>query len=97
MSLRKDLSDPNPYPELPVKQNLRILNINCRSVKENNSEFKMAINYIKPDIICGTESWLKGIHPGKPTSPNAINNAEIFPSNYQAFRNDRALEAVEFL
>ena len=49
----------------------------------------MAINYIKPDIICGTESWLKGIHPGKPTPPNAINNAEIFPSNYQSFRNDR--------
>lgn len=49
----------------------------------------MAINYIKPDIICGTESWLKGTQPGKPTSPNAINNAEIFPSSYQAFRNDR--------
>ena len=48
-----------PY-DLPKKQNLRILNINCRSVKENNAEFKTALEYIKPDIICGTESWLRG-------------------------------------
>ena len=29
----------SPY-DLPKKLNLRILNVNCRSVKENNSEFK---------------------------------------------------------
>ena len=49
----------SPY-DLPKKLNLRILNVNCRSVKENNSEFKAALEYIKPDIICGTESWLRG-------------------------------------
>ena len=49
-----------PFPDMPKKQNLRIMNINCRSVKENKSEFKVAVDYIKPDIICGTELWLKG-------------------------------------
>ena len=44
-----------PFPDMPKKQNLRIMNINCRSVKENKSEFKVAVDYIKPDIICGTE------------------------------------------
>ena len=40
------------------------MNINCHSIRENNSEFKAAVDYIKPDIICGTESWLKGVKPG---------------------------------
>ena len=48
----------DPSSDLPSKQNLRIMNINCRSIRENNSEFKAAVDYIKPDIICGTESWL---------------------------------------
>ena len=78
-----------PY-DLPKKQNLRILNINCRSVKENNAEFKTALEYIKPDIICGTESWLRGKKPGKPYSKSAIQNSEIFPDNYTVFRNDRS-------
>lgn len=79
----------NAYPDIPSKRNLRILNVNCRSVKENNTEFKLALNYIKPDIICGTESWLKGIKPGKQPSASAIKNSEIFPSNYTVYRNDR--------
>ena len=78
-----------PY-ELPKKQNLRILNVNCRSVKENNAEFKAALEYIKPDIICGTESWLRGKKPGKPYNKTAIQNSEIFPENYTVFRNDRS-------
>ena len=48
----------SPY-DLPKKLNLRILNINSRR-KENNSEFKAALEFIKPDIICSTESWLRG-------------------------------------
>ena len=59
-------------------------------MKENNAEFKTALEYIKPDIICGTESWLRGKKPGKPYSKSAIQNSEIFPDNYTVFRNDRS-------
>ena len=83
-----DTSD-SPY-ELPKKQNIRILNVNCRSVKEKNSEFKAALEYIKPDIICGTESWLRGKKPGKQYNKNAILNSEIFPDSFNVFRNDRS-------
>ena len=53
---------------LPRKQNLRILTINCRSIIDKKSEFESVLDYIKPDIVCGTESWLHGIKPGKKTS-----------------------------
>ena len=69
---------------MPKKQNLRIMNINCRSVKENKSEFKVAVDYIKPDIICGYK-------PDKTPTSDAIKTSEIFPDNYNVFRNDRGI------
>jgi hypothetical protein len=50
---------------IPTKGNLRIMTLNCRSINDKTSEFAAAVNYIKPDIICGTESWLKvkGVKP----------------------------------
>jgi hypothetical protein len=47
--------------KIPPKINLRIMIVNCRSVVEKKAELAACINYTKPDIICGTESWLKGI------------------------------------
>ena len=79
---------------MPKKQNLRIMNINCRSVKENKSEFKVAVDYIKPDIICGTESWLKGYKPGKTPTSGAIKTSEMFPDSYNVFQNDRGTLGV---
>ena len=49
---------------------------------------KDAVDYVKPDIICGTKSWLKGVKPGKSRTNDAIKNSEIFPKNYNVFRND---------
>ena len=74
---------------MPKKQNLRIMNINCRSVKENKSELKVAEDYMKSDIICGMESWLKGYKPGKTPTNDAIKTSEIFPDNDNLFRDDR--------
>ncbi|CAG2240290.1 unnamed protein product [Mytilus edulis] len=74
---------------IPTKRNLRILTLNCRSIKDKTSEFAAAVNYIKPDIICGTESWLKGVKPGKNPTQDAIKSSEVFPENYVAYRNDR--------
>ena len=50
---------------------------------------RFVVRYTKPDIIIGTESWLEGIQPGKAPSKSAIKNSEVFPENYQVFRNDR--------
>ncbi|CAC5401490.1 TAF3 [Mytilus coruscus] len=48
-----------------------------------------AVNYIKPDNICGKESWLKGEKPGKTNTKDAIKFSEVFPDDYTAYRNDR--------
>ncbi|XP_071506791.1 uncharacterized protein [Diadema antillarum] len=41
------------------------------------------------DIICGTESWLSGIKPGKDPEHNAIKSSEVFPPTHAFYRNDR--------
>ncbi|WAR06007.1 LORF2-like protein [Mya arenaria] len=72
------------------KRNLRIMNVNCRSLGGGrHAHLEAALNYIKPDIVCGTESWLKGVKPGKPPSPDATKSSEVFPTHYRAYRNDR--------
>jgi hypothetical protein len=70
---------------VPNKLNLRIMMINCRSIRDKKSEFAALVNYAKPDIIIGTESWLKGIKPGKPLTESA----EIFPENFSVQKRQR--------
>ena len=55
-------ADKSNHIELPKMSNLRLLTVNCCSFRENKSEFTAALDYIKPDIICGSESWLRGIN-----------------------------------
>jgi hypothetical protein len=53
--------------------------INCRSLEKKKHELAAIMNYIKPDVICGTESWLrKDIQP-----------SEVFSEGYVAYRKDR--------
>ena len=47
--------------------------------KDKTSEFSAAVTYIRPDIINGTESWLKGKKPGKNPPKDAIKSSEAFP------------------
>ena len=82
-------SESTSIPNLPPIRNLRILTVNCRSIKDKASELKAIINYTKPDIVIGTESWLKGVKPRKNPTTDAIKSAEVFPDNYTAYRNDR--------
>jgi hypothetical protein len=63
--------------------------VNCRSIKDKKPEFETALHCLKPDIVCGTESWLKGIKPGQNPKRDAIKSNEIFPRNYNVYRNDR--------
>jgi hypothetical protein len=43
----------NPY-DIPPKKNIRIITVNCRSIKDKNTEFERALHYLKPNI--GTEN-----------------------------------------
>ncbi|CAG2218649.1 unnamed protein product [Mytilus edulis] len=53
------------------------------------NKIRAAVEYVKPDLICGTESWLKGIKPGRDPEKNCIKSCEVFPDNYIFHRNDR--------
>ena len=58
-------------------------------MKKKTAELQALLEYTKPDIVCGTESWLYGVKPGITHSKDAIRSSEIFPSEYIAYRNDR--------
>ena len=62
---------------------LRILIMNCQSVKNKKSELHTIIDSAKPDIILGNESWL---------TPD-IKNSKIFPDSFDAIRKDRVGDA----
>ena len=63
--------------DLPQKKNLRVMNVNCRSVINKKADLEASINYII--VICGYESWFN----------NNIKSSEIFPENYTAYGKDR--------
>ena len=75
-----------PNPEVKsskqkqIPKRLTIVNINCRSVVDKDTELKYFTDQTKPDIIVGTESWLNDNHY----------NNEIFDTEqYSIFRKDR--------
>jgi exonuclease III len=59
---------------------LRVIVINFQSIKNKIHETQVLIDNADPDIILGTETWLNG----------NISSAEILPTNFQVFRNDRS-------
>lgn len=59
--------------------NLKIININCQSVSAKLPLFEAMLSTEDPDIVVGTESWLK----------NSVSTGEIFPPCYNVFRRDR--------
>ena len=71
------------------KTNLRVLNMNCQSIRNKRSELHASLNYIKPDIVCATETLLRGIQPGKPPTTDSISSSEFSTDDYNIFRNDR--------
>ena len=56
----------------PKQANLRLLTVYCCSIRTNMAEFHMALDYAKPDLVCGTESWLKGVKSKKDPEKTAI-------------------------
>lgn len=67
-------------PNAP-RQNLRVLTMNCQSIRNKRTDLAECIDYFKPDVILGCESWLSSEHK----------NAEIFPDGYHKniYRKDR--------
>ena len=62
---------------------LRILIMNCQSIKNKKAELHTIIDSAKPDIILGNDSWF---------TPD-IKNSEIFPDSFDAVQKDRASDA----
>jgi hypothetical protein len=58
---------------------LKVLNINFQSIKRKQHIVNNIIESSKPDIVVGTETWLK---------PN-IHTNEVFPEKYDVYRKDR--------
>ena len=78
------LKEANPRTKRAVLNHpLRILIMNCQSIKNKKAEIHTVIESAKPDIILGNESWL---------TPD-IKNSEIFPDSFDAIRKDRASDA----
>ena len=74
-------SDDVFLPNKTDKNKLRIITMNCQSIRNKLPSLKECLQYTKPDIVLGCESWLD------PT----FTNAEVFPDGYnkQVIRKDR--------
>ena len=57
---------------------LKIVNINCQSIKSKQYRLKNILESTKPDIVICTETWI---------APS-ITDRQIFPTNYKLYRND---------
>ena len=53
----------------------------CTSIYNKMLEFWNLVHTYNPDVIIGTESWLKG----------QIENADVFRTDYTTFRRDRSV------
>jgi hypothetical protein len=79
---QKDTSDKcvtNGGVQMIEGNSLVLMQVNCRSVLNKSLEFWNLIDTYNPDVIIGTESWLR----------EYIGNAEIFRDEYTTFKRDR--------
>ena len=75
---RDEIQDMTPTHKNEDKS-LVLLQVNCRSMYNKSLEFWNLVDMYNPDIIIGTESWLR----------EDIGNAELFRADYTTFRRDR--------
>ncbi len=78
----------SPEPKTPRekikpkhRRTLKIVNLNCQSLKNKPELLQNLVDSVKPDVIIGTESWLT----------KDIKDSEVFPEGYRqtAVRRDR--------
>ena len=67
------------------KSNLRLLNLNCKSVWNKQGQFQAMIDSGDPDIVVATETWLTPHHAyGEIREPD-----RRFSSDYKIYHGDR--------
>jgi hypothetical protein len=66
---------------------IKILNVNCQSIKSKQCRLKNLIDNTKPDVIICTETWV---------DPSITDN-QIFPDEYKLYRKDRLTTEVGVL
>jgi hypothetical protein len=59
---------------------LAVLQVNCRSIYNKAIEFWNFVDTYNPDVIIGTESWLK----------EEISNAQVLRADFTTFGRDRS-------
>jgi hypothetical protein len=94
-STNKSRTESTSIPNLPPKRNLRILTVNCRSIKDKTSELKAIINYTKPDSHRNRILAERGVKPGKNPTTDAIKSSEVFPNNYTLLGTTEGPSEVE--
>ena len=80
----KSVTEPSAYRL--EGQSLVVLQVNCRSVYNEALEFWNLDDTYNPDVIIGTESWLK----------EDISNAEVFKADFTTFRRGRSARGGGF-
>ena len=85
----QNCSDSSPYNVKNDKDTLRVVSTNTRSIKGKLPEFKTMLNYIKPDVVCCSETWLHGKKPGKNHDIDAFLDSELDIEGYKVYRHDR--------
>ena len=76
-------TDNHPLADLPLANDspiLTSLTVNCQSLLAKKESFFNLLDTYNPDIIFGTESWLK---------PDLL-SSEVFPAGYSVYRRDRS-------
>ena len=63
---------------------LKVLNANCRSITDKRGQFQNLVDSCDPDIVVGTETWLK-----EEQADGEIGMAGRFSSEYEIHRRDR--------
>ena len=61
------------------EKSLVLLQVNCRSIYKKALEFWNLVDTYNPDIVIGTESWLR----------EDIGTTELFREDFTTFRRDR--------
>ena len=77
-----DASSPKSMPHArPVNEDthIRIVNINLQSLRCKKAEFSAFLEMTNPDIVMGTETWLRG----------QDFSSEFFPDTFKVYRADR--------
>ena len=84
LSFSNPMATSSPNKTTPTREDLplRILVLNCQSIKAPGKPAQLAtiIESTQADIVIGSESWLDP----------SISSAEVFPTNFTSFRNDRS-------